>query len=115
MSQKFSILNDSPYEEILIGNDAVVRGMVESGDKVATTYPGSPLSGIGFRFAEIQNQSGIYFEFSTNEKVALEVAATAAIAGSPAAMVMKNFGLNFAHTQDFLKVRSIRRSSPKHI
>lgn len=94
MSQKFSILNDSPYEEILIGNDAIVRGMVESGVKVATTYPGSPLSVIGVRLAEIVNQSGIYFEFSTNEKVALEVPATAAIAGSPAAMVMKSVGLN---------------------
>jgi indolepyruvate ferredoxin oxidoreductase alpha subunit len=96
MSSKLNILKEGPHEEILIGNDAIVRGMIEAGVEVATTYPGSPLSGVGVRLAQIQENSGIYFEFSTNEKVALEVAATAAIAGSPAAMVMKSVGLNVA-------------------
>jgi indolepyruvate ferredoxin oxidoreductase alpha subunit len=46
--------------------------------------------------AQITEESGIYFEFSTNEKVATEVAATAAIAGVPASCFMKSVGLNVA-------------------
>ncbi len=94
--QKFSILNDSPYSEILLGNDAFVRGMIEAGIQVTAGYPGSPISEIGVRLAQIAAESGIYFEFSTNEKVALEIAATASIAGVPAATFMKSVGLNVA-------------------
>jgi len=93
---KYSILNDAPHQEILLGNDAYVRGMIEAGVKIATAYPGSPTSEMGVRLAQIQDESGIYFEFSTNEKVALEVAATAAIGGAPACMFMKSVGLNVA-------------------
>jgi indolepyruvate ferredoxin oxidoreductase alpha subunit len=87
---------DFPHEEILLGNDAFVRGMIESGVKVATAYPGSPTSEMGVTLAKIQEESGIYFEFSTNEKVALELAATASIGGAPAVMFMKSVGLNVA-------------------
>lgn len=93
---KFSILCESPHSEILLGNDAFVRGMIEAGVKITAAYPGSPVSGIGVRLAQISEESDIYFEFSTNEKVALELAATAAIAGVPAATFMKSVGLNVA-------------------
>lgn len=95
-SNKFSILNDPPYKEVLLGNDAYVRGMIEAGVKVAAAYPGSPTSEIGVRLAEITEESGIYFEFSTNEKVATELTASAAIAGVPATVFMKSVGLNVA-------------------
>ena len=95
-NKKYSILTDSPHSEILLGNDAFVRGMIESGIKIAAAYPGSPVSEIGVRLAQIADESGIYFEFSTNEKVALELAATAAIAGVPSATFMKSVGLNVA-------------------
>ena len=62
----------------LLGNEAAVRGALESGVSVASTYPGTPSSEIGDVFSVIAKKSGIYFEFSTNEKVALEVAAAAA-------------------------------------
>ncbi|MFW9921770.1 MAG: thiamine pyrophosphate-dependent enzyme [Candidatus Thorarchaeota archaeon] len=94
--QKHPILMEAPYQEILLGNDAFVRGMIEAGVKVAAAYPGSPTSEIGVRLAEITEESGIYFEFSTNEKVATEVAASAAIAGVPATCFMKSVGLNVA-------------------
>ncbi|QEE17515.1 thiamine pyrophosphate-dependent enzyme [Promethearchaeum syntrophicum] len=96
VNYKYSILNDEPHQEILLGNDAFVRGMIEADVKVATAYPGSPTSGIGVRLAQIQDESGIYFEFSTNEKVALEIAASAAIGGAPACVFMKSVGLNVA-------------------
>jgi indolepyruvate ferredoxin oxidoreductase alpha subunit len=90
------LLKDSPHKEILLGNDAYVRGMIEAGVQVATAYPGSPTSEIGVQLANITDKSGIYFEFSTNEKVATEVAASAAIAGAPATVFMKSVGLNVA-------------------
>ena len=93
---KYSILTDAPHQEILLGNDAFVRGMIEAGVKIATAYPGSPTSEMGVRLSQIQDESGIYFEFSTNEKVALEIAATASIGGAPSCMFMKSVGLNVA-------------------
>ncbi|MHA1738989.1 MAG: thiamine pyrophosphate-dependent enzyme [Candidatus Heimdallarchaeota archaeon] len=95
-SQIHPLLKAAPHKELLLGNDAYVRGMIEAGVKVATCYPGSPTSEIGVRLAEITEQSGIYFEFSTNEKVATEVAASAAIGGAPATCFMKSVGLNVA-------------------
>ena len=69
-SKTHPLLMDAPYKEILLGNDAFVRGMIEAGVKISAAYPGSPTSEIGMRLAEITDKSGIYFEFSTNEKVA---------------------------------------------
>jgi indolepyruvate ferredoxin oxidoreductase alpha subunit len=62
----------------LLGNEAVVRGALENGISVAATYPGTPSSEIGDVFMDVAKDAGMYFEFSTNEKVALEVAAAAA-------------------------------------
>ena len=90
------LLEEAPHKEILLGNDAYVRGMIEAGVKIAAAYPGSPTSEIGVRLGQISKESGIYFEFSTNEKVATEVAASAAIGGAPATCFMKSVGLNVA-------------------
>lgn len=95
-SSKYSILSESPHSEILLGNDAFVRGMIEAGVQVVAAYPGSPTSEMGVRLAQIQDESGIYFEFSTNEKVALELTGTAAIGGVPTVTFMKSVGLNVA-------------------
>ncbi len=80
----------------LLGNEAAVRGALESGVSVASTYPGTPSSEIGDVFSVIAKKSGIYFEFSTNEKVALEVAAAAAASGLRSFTFMKHVGLNVA-------------------
>jgi len=80
----------------LLGNDAIVRGALEAGLDIATTYPGTPSSEIGNTFNVIAKEAGIYFEFSTNEKVALEVAAGAAISGQRAMTFFKHVGLNVA-------------------
>lgn len=95
-SKTHPLLEEAPYKEILLGNDAYVRGMIEAGVKIAAAYPGSPTSEIGVRLGQITEESGIYFEFSTNEKVATEVAASAAIGGAPATCFMKSVGLNVA-------------------
>lgn len=80
----------------LLGNEAAVRGALEAGVSVASTYPGTPSSEIGDVFSKIARDAGMYFEFSTNEKVALEVAAAAAVSGLRSFTFMKHVGLNVA-------------------
>ncbi|OGF56339.1 MAG: indolepyruvate ferredoxin oxidoreductase subunit alpha [Candidatus Fraserbacteria bacterium RBG_16_55_9] len=81
---------------LLLGNEAIVRGALEAGVGFVTTYPGTPASEIGDAFAEIAPDAGIYFEYSVNEKVALEMAAAAAVSGVRALCAMKHVGLNVA-------------------
>jgi indolepyruvate ferredoxin oxidoreductase, alpha subunit len=81
---------------LFLGNEAIVRGALEAGVALAATYPGTPASEIGDRFAEISRQTDLIFEYSVNEKVALEVAAGASAAGWRALASMKHVGLNVA-------------------
>ncbi len=81
---------------LFLGNEAIVRGALEAGVSLVTTYPGTPASEIGDRCYEIARQTDLQFEFSTNEKVALEVAAGAAACGWRVLCAMKHVGLNVA-------------------
>lgn len=91
------ILEDRSYKRILLlGNEAITRGALEAGVDVATTYPGTPSSELADTFsalAKLLNDKGkkppFYFEYSTNEKVALEVAAAASFCGLRALACMK--------------------------
>ena len=85
---------------ILLGNEAIVRGALEAGVNFVSTYPGTPASEIGNIFYQIARKAGVYFEFSTNEKVAMETAAGASFSGLRSLVAMKHFGLNVA--SDFL-------------
>ncbi|RLC03723.1 MAG: indolepyruvate ferredoxin oxidoreductase subunit alpha, partial [Deltaproteobacteria bacterium] len=91
------LLNDSPGEKImLLGNEAIARGAIEAGVAFATTYPGTPSSEISLNLFQMSQESDFYFEYSTNEKVALEVAAAAANSGLRTFCMMKHVGLNVA-------------------
>jgi indolepyruvate ferredoxin oxidoreductase alpha subunit len=81
---------------LLLGNEAIARGALEAGIGVVTTYPGTPASEIGDSLSAIAKDAGLYMEYSTNEIVALETAAGAAICGVRALSVMKHVGLNVA-------------------
>ena len=81
---------------LLLGNEAIARGGLEAGVAVATTYPGTPSSEISLNFFQISKESKLYFEYSTNEKVALEVAAAAANSGVRSMCIMKHVGMNVA-------------------
>jgi indolepyruvate ferredoxin oxidoreductase alpha subunit len=83
-------------QHLLLGNEGIVRGAIEAGVEVATAYPGTPSSEIADTFYTLSQVSDLYFEYSTNEKVALEVAAAAAISGMRALCSMKHVGLNVA-------------------
>jgi indolepyruvate ferredoxin oxidoreductase alpha subunit len=80
----------------LLGNEAAVRGALEAGISFTSTYPGTPSSEIGNVLARIAGEAGVYFEFSVNKKVALEVAAAAAASGLRSFVFMKHVGLNVA-------------------
>lgn len=91
------LLRDKPGEQImLLGNEAIARGAIEAGVAFATTYPGTPSSEISLNLFQMSQESDLYFEYSTNEKVALEVAAAAANAGVRTLCMMKHVGLNVA-------------------
>jgi indolepyruvate ferredoxin oxidoreductase alpha subunit len=80
-----------------LGNEAIVRGALESGIDVYTFYPGTPSSEVGEIFLEIFKKSGMkWVESSINEKIAMEVAGAAYARGATAMVGMKNVGLNVA-------------------
>ncbi len=81
---------------LLLGNEAIVRGLFEAGAGFASTYPGTPSSEIGNLLEALSADAGMYFEFSDNEKVAMEVSAAAASAGVRSFVFMKHVGLNVA-------------------
>jgi indolepyruvate ferredoxin oxidoreductase alpha subunit len=85
---------------LLMGNEAIARGALEAGISVATGYPGTPSSDIIECLAKVSKKRHLYVEWSTNEKVALEVAAAASFAGLRSLCVMKQNGVNVA--SDFL-------------
>ncbi len=92
-----NILADEPgRKEFLLGNEAVVRGALEAGVDFASTYPGTPSSEIGNVLFYISKKAGLYFEFSTNEKVAMETSAAASASGLRALVFFKHVGLNVA-------------------
>lgn len=78
---------------LLSGNEAFARGAYEYGVKVAAAYPGTPSSEI---LKNVSQYGEIYSEWSTNEKVAAEVAIGASIGGGRALCAMKSAGLNVA-------------------
>lgn len=80
-------------QDILTGNEAIARGFYEAGGKLASSYPGSPTVQI---IDAIKQHDGIYAEFSTNEKVALEVAIGGSFAGIRSMVSMKHVGMNIA-------------------
>ena len=91
------LLTDKPGERmLLLGNEAIARGAIEAGVAFASTYPGTPSSELSLNFFQMSRESDLYFEYSTNEKVAMEVSAAAANAGVRSMCVMKHVGLNVA-------------------
>ena len=80
-------------KKLLLGNEAVARGLYEAGCNVVSSYPGTPSTEIT-EYAATYDE--MYSEWAPNEKVACEVAVGAAIAGARAFCGMKHVGLNVA-------------------
>jgi indolepyruvate ferredoxin oxidoreductase, alpha subunit len=80
-------------KRILSGNEAIARGAWEAGVHLAAAYPGTPSTEILENLSRFPN---VYCEWSTNEKVAVDVAVGAAYAGRRALAAMKHVGVNVA-------------------
>ena len=78
---------------LMSGNEAIARGAYEASVRFAAAYPGTPSTEI---LEEFCKYDGVYAEWSPNEKVAVEVAIGAALAGEKAMAVMKHVGVNVA-------------------
>lgn len=79
-----------------MGNEAIALGAIEAGAQVVTGYPGTPSTEALETVARYADRCGIYAEWSSNEKVALETAVGAAYSGAKALVTMKQVGLNVA-------------------
>ncbi|HUT76705.1 MAG TPA: FAD-dependent oxidoreductase [Polyangia bacterium] len=91
------LLLDRPgHRAFLLGNEAIVRGALEAGLEAATGYPGTPSTEVADNLFAISRRTDLSFEYSVNEKVALEVAIGAADMGLKALCTMKDAGLNVA-------------------
>ena len=84
------------HAECLLGNEAIVRGALEAGVAFATGYPGTPSSEVTDTFARVAKARGVAFQYAVNEKVALELAFAASIAGARSLCAMKHVGLTYA-------------------
>ena len=80
-------------KKLLLGNEAVARGLYEAGCRVVSSYPGTPSTEVT-EFASKYDE--IFSEWAPNEKVAMEVAFGAAVAGARSFCAMKHVGLNVA-------------------
>ena len=87
------LIDQVGHVECLLGNEAIVRGALEAGVCFASGYPGTPSSEITDTFARIAGPLGIAFEYSVNEKIAIEMAFAASLAGARSICAMKHLGL----------------------
>ena len=85
-------------QKLLMGNEAMGRGLVEAGCTLVSAYPGTPSSEIlGSVVANMKDAAEpLHVEWSVNEKVAFEVALANSYTGKRSAVIMKQVGLNVA-------------------
>ena len=80
-------------KQLMLGNKAVARGLYEAGVQFASSYPGTPSTEIT---EELAKYDDVYSEWAPNEKVAMEAAFGASLAGQRSFCAMKHVGLNVA-------------------
>ena len=80
-------------KKLYLGNEAIARGLYEAGVKYVSSYPGTPSTEIT---EEVAKYDEVYAEWAPNEKVALESALGASLAGARSFTAMKHVGLNVA-------------------
>ena len=80
-------------KKLMLGNEAFARGLYEAGCRIVSSYPGTPSTEIT---EEVAKYDEVYAEWAPNEKVAMETALGASIAGARSFCGMKHVGLNVA-------------------
>ncbi|MFH0729780.1 MAG: indolepyruvate ferredoxin oxidoreductase subunit alpha [Pseudomonadota bacterium] len=86
------------HRELMLGNEAIARGIVESGCEIATAYPGTPSTEILSSLTRWvkKERASLFLQWAVNEKVAFEIAYAGSQAGKRTAVAMKQVGLNVA-------------------
>ena len=93
-----TLTSDAPgVTMFMLGNEAIARGAIEAGVQVVAAYPGTPSSEISETLVNNSKNTGMYAEWSINEKVAFEVALAGSISGLRSLSIMKHVGANVAH------------------
>jgi indolepyruvate ferredoxin oxidoreductase alpha subunit len=82
------------HTKTLSGDQAMAYGALSGGVKLITSYPGSPSSGTVEALIRLAEENEIYVEWSSNEKVAMEMGIGASIAGRRALVCTKSVGMN---------------------
>lgn len=93
---KPAIVGAPGEKKLLLGNEAIARGALEAGVSAAAAYPGTPSTEIIESLVDVADEYGVYVEWSTNEKVALELGIGVSMMGLRAIVAMKHVGLNVA-------------------
>ncbi|MHA1845506.1 MAG: indolepyruvate ferredoxin oxidoreductase subunit alpha, partial [Promethearchaeota archaeon] len=97
MSKPFYTLNEPNARGVVLGNEAIARGIFEAGIVIAAGYPGTPSSEILETLAEIHHYYPTFqIEWSTNEAIGFQVALGASMCNARAFACMKHVGLNVA-------------------
>ncbi|SMC60997.1 indolepyruvate ferredoxin oxidoreductase alpha subunit [Desulfocicer vacuolatum DSM 3385] len=92
-------MTQTDSKQLMLGNQALARGLVENGCRMATAYPGTPSSEILTSVAAWKKQEALddmHVQWGINEKVSFEIAYAGSIAGLRCAVAMKQVGLNVA-------------------
>ena len=89
-------LEEVKEKKLLMGNHAVVYGLLKAGVGFVASYPGTPSTEAQMLAYKFSKEGKFYFEFAVNEKVAVEMAGAAALSGVRAAAIMKHVGMNVA-------------------
>ncbi|MBW2519813.1 MAG: 4Fe-4S binding protein [Deltaproteobacteria bacterium] len=84
--------------ELMMGNEAIARGLIEAGCQIAAAYPGTPSTEVLQAVIDFRGLATdpLHIEWSVNEKIAFEVALAGSYTGKRVATVMKQVGLNVA-------------------
>lgn len=103
-----TLLQPEPWAGLMMGNHALVRAMLEAGVRVVAAYPGSPTPEIADALESMPaDKRPLHFEWSTNEKVAVETAFGATINGHTSVCFFKSVGLNVA-LDSFVQLSMLR-------
>ncbi len=91
-------MTQAQRSELMMGNEAIAHGLLESGCVMATAYPGTPSSEILTAIAAYRKRYNLpmHIQWAVNEKVAFEIAYAGSMAGQRSAVAMKQVGLNVA-------------------
>ncbi len=93
-NEKAMIEKHCVNQRMLSGSESIARAVIDSGVRVATSYPGGPVTGIVEKMIDLAVSADLYVEWSSCEKVAFEVALGCSLSGCRSVVAAKHVGIN---------------------